>query len=92
MVGAGAGEVTAFASSLVHGGAPVTEGTRYILVLFLWAEGCDATGGSGGGGSDGGSKANPLDYSWLGDEEGGGPGASKLLPLPSPSRPGARLG
>ena len=38
-----AGHFTAFASTLVHAGVAVTRGTRYVLVLFLYADGWNAT-------------------------------------------------
>ncbi|KAJ1454873.1 hypothetical protein M885DRAFT_497906 [Pelagophyceae sp. CCMP2097] len=37
-LGCGVGHAVAFSSSLRHGGAPITEGRRYILALFVYLE------------------------------------------------------
>ena len=67
------GGFTAFPGCLIHAGAPITRGTRYILVLFVYAEGWNSCGPSGDG-------DDPLAFEWLCGERDAGLG-QPLLPL-----------
>jgi hypothetical protein len=49
-----AGGVISFRGELLHGGHPITRGTRYIVVAFLWAYEEAREGGEEGGRGDGG--------------------------------------
>ena len=42
----GRGHICAHASGVLHGGHPITEGTRYILVAFVIVEPIPATAAS----------------------------------------------
>ena len=71
-----AGHFTAFASTLVHAGVAVTRGTRYVLVLFLYADGWNASG-------DPETPNDPFGYPWLND-------LRDALPIPTaPATPTA---
>ena len=59
------GQFTAFPGSLVHAGAPTTRGTRYILVLFVYAEGWNSCGPTTG------DRDDPLAFEWLRGEGAG---------------------